>query len=88
MGKIQFLFNLIYRLPFIEGHRRQIGIGAILAGAAIHGLQAATVYLTGEGYLPDLLVKLAPGLEAAGTYIAIIGTAFKDDAHLPGAKGR
>lgn len=82
------LVEYILKVKLFERYRRKIGIGSIAVGALIQGVQAATAALGASGLVPEFLLAAAPVLETVGTYVAIVGAAYKDEAHLDGARGR
>jgi hypothetical protein len=86
--KIMNLIEFVLKLKPLEKYRRKIGIGAIAVGALIHGIQAVTASLGVSGLVPEFLLTAAPVLETVGTYVAIVGAAYKDEPGLEGAKGR
>jgi ABC-type xylose transport system permease subunit len=85
---ISKLIEFIVKVKPLESYRRKYGIAAIAVGALIHGLQAATAYLVGYDMVPGFLSTAAPVLESVGSYVALVGAAYKDESHLAGAKGR
>jgi len=62
------------KLGPLQGWRRVIGITALVLSGAIS--VATGLELTAA---VPMLAHLQPWLQSAGTYIAIVGAAFKDD---------
>jgi len=70
----QAVLEWLVKLKVLQGHRRQIGIGAVLASGALTALTSAGVIAA----FP-VLATAAPVLATVGTYIALVGAAYKDD---------
>ena len=76
------LLTMILKLGFLQGHRRQIGLGAMVIGAIIEALTQADMLQA----FPWLGAHAAT-LIAIGTYVAIVGAAYKDDPKPAKAEG-
>jgi len=66
----------LIKCKFIQGHRRQVGIGLQLAAGAIAALNQFAPALT--AVVPGAVAAI-PILATAGAYIGIVGAAYKDE---------
>ena len=76
------LLTMILKLGFLQGHRRQIGLGAIVIGAVIEALTQADMLAA----FPWLSMH-ATTLMAIGGYVALVGAAYKDDPKTAKTEG-